>query len=62
MVLNRFMVELLDVPRVGVGHVVVGARGGDDGHTMTTTTALYRHDGTLVGRALARWTRIALRT
>ena len=60
MVLNRFMVELADVPRAGAGHVVVGARGGDDGHTMTTTTALYRHDGTLVGRALARWTRITL--
>lgn len=60
MVLNRFMVELVDLPRVGTDHVVVGARGGDDGHTMTTTTALYRHDGTLVGRALARWTRIAL--
>ncbi len=60
MVLNRFMVELVEMPRVGDTHVVVGARGGDDGHTMTTTTALYRQGGTLVGRALARWTRIAL--
>lgn len=59
MVLNRFTVALADLPQAGVPHVIVGARGGDDGHTMTTTTALYRPDGTVVGRALARWTRIA---
>jgi hypothetical protein len=59
MVLNRFMVALSEVPRAGVRHVVVGERDKDDGHSMSTTTALYRHDGTLVGRASARWTRIA---
>jgi hypothetical protein len=59
MVLNRFAVVLADAPRVGTPYVIVGERDRDDGHTMTTTTALYQHDGTLVGRSLARWTRIA---
>lgn len=60
MVLNRFTVILDDVPRAGTRYVVVGERDGEDGHTMTTTTALYQHDGTIVGRSSARWTRIAL--
>jgi hypothetical protein len=59
MVLNRFAAVLADAPRVGTTYVVVGERDRDDGHTMTTTTALYQHDGTIVGRSLARWTRIA---
>lgn len=59
MVLNRFAVDLTDAPRVGIPYVIVGERDRDDGHTMTTTAALYQHDGTIVGRSLARWTRIA---
>ena len=59
MVLNRFAVVLANAPRVGATYVVVGERDRDDGHTMTTTTALYTHDGTIAGRSLARWTRIA---
>jgi hypothetical protein len=59
MVLNRFAVDLTDAPQVGARYVIVGEQDRQDGHTMTTTTALYAHDGTIVGRSLARWTRIA---
>jgi hypothetical protein len=59
MVLTRFAVDLAEAPVVGATYVVVGERDGDDGHTMTTTTALYQQDGSIVGRSLARWARIA---
>ena len=58
MVLSRFNTALASTPVPGVSYVIVGERDGDDGHTMTATTALYRLDGTIVGKALARWSRI----
>ena len=58
MVLNRFTTVLTGMPIVGTSYVVVGDKDADDGHALTTTTALYRYDGTPVGRALARWVRI----
>ncbi|WP_393060960.1 hypothetical protein [Streptomyces sp. LN549] len=62
MVLKRFTVLLTEPPIVGTPHVVVGERDADDGHALTTRTALYLDDGTLVGRALAQWVRLAPRT
>ena len=60
MVLSRFSAEIIDPPVVGTGYLVVGRRDAVDGHTLTTTTALYRRDGVLAGRALARWVRTAV--
>lgn len=59
MVLSRFKVALTSAPVPGVTHVIVGERDADDGHILTAVTALYRLDGTIVGKALARWSRIA---
>lgn len=55
MVLSRFTVELVDLPVATQQHVIVGRLDSRDDRTLTTTTALYRETGTLLGRALAVW-------
>jgi hypothetical protein len=57
MVLSRFTVDLRAEPLAGTPYLVVGRLDERDVHTLTTTTALYRHDGLLAGQALARWVR-----
>src|SRR3954471_552266 len=57
MVLSRFTVDLATATLAGTPYVVIGRLDQRDAHTLTTTTALYRHDGVLTGRALARWVR-----
>jgi len=58
MVLSRFTTALASPPVPGMTYVIVGERDGDDGHILTATTTLYRLDGTIAGKALARWSRI----
>lgn len=58
MVLSRLSAEITEAPLAGTGYVVVGRCDAADARTLTTTTALYRCDGVLTGRALATWVRL----
>ena len=55
MVLSRFSAEIVEAPVAGSEYVVVGRCDTYDSQTLATTTALYRGDGLLTAKAVARW-------
>ncbi|MFJ2781194.1 hypothetical protein [Kitasatospora sp. NPDC087315] len=59
LVLGRMTARVSALPRVGEAVVVVGRGVPGDGKVLTCTTALFRRDGTELGRAVATWVRSA---
>jgi hypothetical protein len=54
-VLGRFAAQVLDAPRVGRPHVVMGHLHGIDGRKVRTGTTLHDEDGRLLAQAWATW-------
>ncbi|MFI1868758.1 hypothetical protein [Streptomyces jumonjinensis] len=59
LVLGRMAARIPVLPRVGETVVVVGRGVPGDGRVHTCATALFRRDGTELGRAVATWVRSA---
>ncbi|CAN5562469.1 hypothetical protein BH11ACT8_BH11ACT8_28500 [soil metagenome] len=55
MVLGSMSAEVLDLPRVGEPHVVVGGARRTEGRKTFTASSLYTADGTLLGYAEHTW-------
>lgn len=58
MVLSRLSAEIVELPVANTEYVVIGRCDTYDGQMLATTTALYRSDGLLTGKAVATWVRL----
>ncbi|EFG04792.1 hypothetical protein CRV15_34485 (plasmid) [Streptomyces clavuligerus] len=62
LVLGRMAARITERPRIGETVVLTGRGTPGDGRTLTCVTALFRADGTELGRATATWVRLTTAT